>query len=145
MIVLFGWLVFPLLGVSLAVLLLAKFLLICNCFTSISLNTETSTSYLNKENWTFLMATPLLHGSSGARDWIPAAAVTYTGYFNSLCQFGIEPSPLQWPPLLQPDSFYLFIYFIFIFYIRFLIHHTMVWTPREFNIFKKIIRYEVLK
>ena len=33
----------------------------------------------------FFMATPAAYGSSQARDWIWAAAATYTGSFNPLC------------------------------------------------------------
>ena len=45
------------------------------------------------------MATPMAYGGSWARDWIPAAATTWS--FNPLHRPGIKPTPPQWPELLQ--------------------------------------------
>ena len=52
----------------------------------------------------------MAYGSSKARDWIRAAAATYAtavAMLDPLTHWaspGIEPTPLQWHELLQPNS-----------------------------------------
>ena len=58
----------------------------------------------------------MIYGSSWARDWIWAAAVTYVAVLAKpdplahCVRPGIESMPLQRPELLQSDSFFLSIY-----------------------------------
>ena len=54
-----------------------------------------------------LMAMPTAYGSSQARDWIWAAAVTDTAMPNPLTHsagLGLKPAPPQGPELLRSDS-----------------------------------------
>ena len=56
------------------------------------------------------MATLMAYESSQARDWIWAAAVTYTAAvatpdpLTHCTRLGMEPAPLQQPEPLQSDS-----------------------------------------
>ena len=57
-----------------------------------------------------VMATPMAYASSGTRDWIHAAAATYTTSAATSDPLthsagpGVEPAPWQRPKLLQSDS-----------------------------------------
>ena len=65
-----------------------------------------------KRGWSFFfLATPTACGSSWARDWIQAAAAiratvgTTPDPLTHCAGLGIKPAPLQWPQLLQLDSY----------------------------------------